>query len=144
MEKAERFALLLYWYFMLVRERDAKLMILSFFSVLTSVHFVLLAKVTAFAGASLANMFFSWSSTDFSAEDSIRTVLNEIAGAIPGHIAPTWLNWIIMRYSFTWTGGYLFQMNSFITQLLNMKWLNRVMRGGYVDCTDAILGLARD
>jgi hypothetical protein len=55
-----------------------------------------------------------------------------IAGAIPGHIAPTWLNWIIMRYSFTWTGGYLFQMNAFITHVLNMKCLNRVMRGGYI------------
>ncbi|KAG7373736.1 protein of unknown function DUF221-domain containing protein [Nitzschia inconspicua] len=103
MEKAERGALLLYWYFMLV---------------------------TAFPGASLANMFLSWRSAEASAEDSIQQVLSSIAVAIPGQIAPTWMNWIIMRYSFTWTGAYLFQMNSFITRVLNMKWLNRVMRGG--------------
>jgi hypothetical protein len=35
-----------------------------------------------------------------------------------------------MRYSFTWPGGYLFQMNAFITRALNMKWCNRIMRGG--------------
>jgi hypothetical protein len=134
MEKAERFALLLYWYFMLVSQRSSNGFVSSIgLSALISIFWFCFAKVTAFAGASLANMFFSWLSADFSAEDSIRSVLNEIAGALPGHIAPTWLNWIIMRYSFTWTGGYLFQMNAFITRVLNLKWLNRIMRGGYVD-----------
>jgi hypothetical protein len=47
MEKAERYALLLYWYFMLV---------------------------TAFTGTALANMFFAWINADLSTEETIRQV----------------------------------------------------------------------
>ncbi|KAL3928157.1 MAG: hypothetical protein SGARI_005121, partial [Bacillariaceae sp.] len=102
MEKAERYALLLYWYFMLV---------------------------TAFTGTALANLFFTWINAERTAEESIRATLNAVAASIPNTLAPTFLNWIIMRYSFTWPGGYLFQMNAFITRALNMKWCNRIMRG---------------
>lgn len=49
---------------------------------LTLFHYI--AQVTAFAGASLANMFFAWIEADFTAEESIRTLLNEIAGNLPG------------------------------------------------------------
>lgn len=115
MEKAERYALLLYWYFMLV---------------------------TAFTGTALANLFFTWINAERTAEESIRATLNAVAASIPNTLAPTFLNWIIMRYSFTWPGGYLFQMNAFITRALNMKWCNRIMRG--MSCPKHIVAVGFD
>jgi len=102
MEKAERISLLLYFYFMVV---------------------------TAFTGTSLATMLLNWFYGETTTEEGIRNALNTAANALIT-TSGTWLNWIIMRYSFTWPGGYLFQMNTFLTKIFNLKWLNRVMRGG--------------
>ena len=102
LENGERTALLLFWYFMLV---------------------------TAFTGNTLATTLLSWLRQERTTEESIRATLNGVASALTATSA-TWLNWIIMRYSFIWPGGYLFQMNTFLTKIFNLKWLNRVLRGG--------------
>lgn len=69
-------------------------------------------------------------------EDSFRAALTSIGESIPTERAPVWLNWIVFRFGFTLTLGYLAQMNTFLTRILNLKWFNRVMKGGYVIMLD--------
>ena len=61
---------------------------------------------------------------------SLWSTVNLVAGLIPSSIAPERLNWIIMRYGFTWPAGYFFQINTFLTKFLRLKCCNRVARGG--------------
>jgi len=105
LEMAERKALLFMWYFMLV---------------------------TAFFGQYLAAMLIQWyyhtGVTNIS--QSLWSTVNTVATLIPSAIAPQWLNWIIIRYGFIWPGGYFFQMNTFLTKITRMTFLNRIARGG--------------
>mmetsp|Transcript_4818 Transcript_4818/g.12258 ORF Transcript_4818/g.12258 Transcript_4818/m.12258 type:complete len:1303 (-) Transcript_4818:886-4794(-) len=104
LERAERKALLYYWLFMLV---------------------------TAFTGTTLATLLLSWfTEEDVKFDTSFRYALNSIAETIPTERAPVWLNWIVFRIGFTLTLGYLFQLNTFLTKIFHLKWLNRVMKGG--------------
>ena len=74
----------------------------------------------------------SFQPIDVRFDTSFRYALDSIAKTIPTERAPVWLNWIIFRIGFTLTLGYLFQLNTFLTKIFHLKWLNRVMKGGYV------------
>mmetsp|Transcript_7890 Transcript_7890/g.23229 ORF Transcript_7890/g.23229 Transcript_7890/m.23229 type:complete len:535 (+) Transcript_7890:737-2341(+) len=105
LEMAERKALILMWYFMLV---------------------------TAFFGQYLATMLIQWyyHAGVTHITQSLWSTVNTVATLIPSAIAPQWLNWIIIRYGFIWPGGYFFQMNTFLTKISGMTCINRVVRGG--------------
>ena len=107
--------------------------------------------LTAFTGSSLANMLFSLFSgkkqaqmlvgkyctnlgsyivlpekyEGVSAGDAIKDVLVDVASTIPTQQAPVWLNWIVVRFTYTLPFMYLFQFNTFGFAIIRWPWCNR-------------------
>jgi len=100
--KAEEKAMRFYWYFMLV---------------------------TAFTGQSLVQMLIDGIFQGNLTEE-FKDILGAVAGSIATTLAPTWLNWIIVRTGTILPMNYLLQTMTFVYGWLRIPWLNRVMRGG--------------
>jgi hypothetical protein len=81
--------------------------------------------------------WFSWKNlkTLFSCEGlnlgkEMKEVLVTVANSIPTQQAPVWLNWIIVRFTYTLPFMYLFQANTFGFSIIRWAWCGRLMRGG--------------
>lgn len=101
-QEAEKYALKYYWFFMLVTA------------------FV----VTQFADAAIQ----IWNSSEL--EDTVETMLKNIAANIPLGVSGTWLNWIIVRTTMTLPLQYLIQVNSFVFEFFGLKCCARCVMGG--------------
>jgi len=101
-QEAEVYALRYYWGFMLVTA------------------FVL----TAFADAAIQ----IWNSSEL--EDTVQTMLKNIAANTPLGVSGIWLNWIIVRTTMTLPLQYLITVNSFIFDCIGWKCCARCVMGG--------------
>ena len=101
-QEAEVYALKYYWFFMLVTA------------------FVL----TAFADAAIQ----IWNSSEL--EDTVQTMLKNIAANTPLGVSGIWLNWIIVRTTMTLPLQYLITINSFAFDCLGWKCCSRCVMGG--------------
>eukprot|EP00985_Skeletonema_marinoi_P030547 scaffold32567_cov143-Skeletonema_marinoi.AAC.7 len=101
-QEAEAYALKYYWWFMWVTA------------------FVL----TAFADAAIQ----IWNSSEL--EDTVQTMLKNIAANTPLGVSGIWLNWIIVRTTMTLPLQYLITINSFAFDCLGWKCCSRCVMGG--------------
>jgi hypothetical protein len=101
-QEAEAYALKYYWFFM----------------------FVTAFVLTAFADAAIQ----IWNSSAL--EDTVQTMLKNIAANTPLGVSAIWLNWIIVRTTMTLPLQYLLQVNSFIFDFLGWKCCARCVMGG--------------
>ena len=101
-QEAEAYALKYYWFFMLVTA------------------FVL----TAFADAAIQ----IWNSSEL--EETVHTMLKNIAANTPLGVSGVWLNWIIVRTTMTLPLQYLITMNSFMFECIGWKCCARCVMGG--------------
>lgn len=100
---AEYTALLYYWIFMLM---------------------------TAFTGTSLGTMFLEAWTSNLNIGEQTRTLLSTVAATIPTTVGATWLNWILLRFTFTLPVNYLLQFNNFLFRALHMNCCARLTAGG--------------
>jgi hypothetical protein len=103
MQKAEDKALQYFWYFMML---------------------------TAFTGTSLTQMFTEVFLDEGQLGTEIKDVLAAAANSIPTQQAPVWVNWLIVRFTYTLPFMYLLQANTFGFRILRWEWCGRLMRGG--------------
>jgi hypothetical protein len=101
-QEAEAYALKYYWFFMLVTA------------------FVL----TAFADAAIQ----IWNSNEL--DETVQTMLKNIAANTPLGVSGIWLNWIIVRTTMTLPLQYLITINSFIFDCIGWKCCKRCVMGG--------------
>ena len=81
----------------------------------------------------------------------LTEILLTIGGSIPGKVAATWINWIIVRATIALPFQYMLQFNSFAFQSLGWKCCRRCVMGGgpggpipyriYIDCGTVFLCL---
>lgn len=62
--------------------------------------------------------------------NSAADVLIEIAGTLPGPVAATWINWIIVRTTMTLPLQYMLQINTFLFRCLGWNCCARCVAGG--------------
>lgn len=62
--------------------------------------------------------------------NEVKYVLVTVANSIPTEQAPVWMNWIIIRFTWTLPFSYLLQANTFAFTIINWPWCGRLMRGG--------------
>jgi len=110
--------------------------------------------IVAFSGTFVSNMIITAANSgNFAGE--LRQTLAEIGRSIPSTVAASWLNWIVLRTTFTMTSNYLLRFNSYLFACLGWKCCSRLDRGGgpgppvpyrlYVDSSVvlmAVVGLA--
>jgi len=101
-QEAEVYALKYYWFFMLVTA------------------FVL----TAFADAAIQ----IWNSNEL--EETVQTMLKNVAANTPLGVSGIWLNWIIVRTTMTLPLQYLITINTFIFDCIGWKCCARCAMGG--------------
>lgn len=94
--------------------------------------------VTAFTGSTLATMLLEALTTG-ELSTSLKDTLVQVARTIPTSQAPVWLNWIVVRTLYTLPVNYLCQAMTWLYGFIQIKWLNRVMRGGYVYYTKPLV-----
>lgn len=86
--------------------------------------------VTAFTGSSMATMVTSGLYSGLNLGDSAQEVLRQVAKTIPTQVSATWLNWIIIRFTYTIPVMYFFQSNTFLFKLIGWDCCARCTRGG--------------
>ena len=85
--------------------------------------------VVAFTGTLIANMLlFGFGDGGFGS--SVRTLFVTLARSIPSTVSASWLNWIVLRSTFTMTCFYLLRFNSFMFDFFGMRCCSRLDRGG--------------
>lgn len=112
-------------------------------------------ETAAFTGPLLANAFLAVFRSNMTFESSIRDIMRTIVShifiiwtmnssrcsshflfhvlqgqEIPTTIAASWLNWIILRFTFLLPLNYLLNINAFIFHWLGMNCCSRMVRGG--------------
>jgi len=90
-------------------------------------YFMMLA---AFSGTSLAQMGIAVFFDEGQLGREIKDVLVAVANSIPTHQAPVWVNWLIVRFTYTLPVMYLLQATTFTFRFLGWRWCGRLMRGG--------------
>ena len=87
--------------------------------------------ITAFMGPNLAYCALGAMRKDGERfADGLREVLIRLAGTTPTFIAPTWLNWIIYRFTIILPINFLLQFNTFLFSFLGWKCCSRITIGG--------------
>ncbi len=93
-------------------------------------YFWYFMMLTAFTGTALTQMLAEIFINSASLATELKDVLIEVANSIPTQQAPVWMNWIVVRFSYTLPFLYLFQANTFGFNIINWPWCSRLMRGG--------------
>lgn len=93
-------------------------------------YFWFFMLATAFTGTTLAQMFFEGIVNGLNIGAELKDVLVTAANSIPTQQAPVWMNWIIVRFTYTLPFMYLLQASTFAFTCTNLRWCGRLMRGG--------------
>ena len=88
-------------------------------------YFWFFMMLTAFTGTALTQMVSEIFLNDAGVGEEIRAVLTEVANSIPTQQAPVWMNWLIVRYSYTLPFLFMFQANTFGFGLIRWPWCAR-------------------
>lgn len=86
--------------------------------------------ITAFMGPNLAYWALGVQRNGEKVSDGLKGLLLHLAGATPTLIAPTWLNWIIYRFTIILPINFLLQFNTFFFHFLGCNCCSRMTIGG--------------
>jgi hypothetical protein len=93
-------------------------------------YFWYFMMLTAFTGTALTQMITQIFTTGNAIGTEIKEVLVDVADSIPTQQAPVWMNWLIVRFTYTLPFLYLLQANTFGFSIIRWGWCGRLMRGG--------------
>jgi len=86
--------------------------------------------LTAFTGTTLTQMLTEVFINRKSLGGQIRLVLAGVANSIPTQQAPVWMNWLIVRFTYTLPLMYLFRASTFAFRILPWPCCSRRTQGG--------------